>query len=233
MPLPAMISHTPDQLVALLSGMLPAFTAKSVRPPGVAAEPFRIWGLDPATAKPYDLNAYLFRSKDRKADTFDDVAVLFYRDEGKRWKVLRQRVTTTPGADALAKPMRQAGTAIVATGYYRGAWKRGLHHQAYPALVQSRDNAFYGWRDPNKDGTLDMSGVVYNDLAGINWHGAGKPSSTYVGGWSAGCTVNKEWADHESKMALVAKQEAATGATTLSVGIVDIADFPALAFLLE
>lgn len=223
---------SPADLAAILASLIPKMTAAAVVPPGAARTPYKVWGLG-SSPKPYDLNIYLIRSSDRKADTFDDVAVFLYRDEKLNWVVTRYRVTTTPGASALAAPMRTSGTAIVCPGYYQGCWKPGLHKGNYPALVQARDGAFYGWRDPNKDAMLDTSGTVYNDLGGINFHGAGDPESIYVGGWSAGCTVNAVWKEHLHKMELTKLQVKHTGVSTFSAGFVDVGAVPELAFLLK
>lgn len=186
---------------------------------------------------PYDLTLIGVRNPSDNADAFDDTLICLFRDERLVWQCRAWAITTDPGKEALAEPMRQAGTAIVAPGAYRGCWTKGKHHPdrptGYTAFVQAKPSAFWGWRDPNKDARLDRTGKLYDDLAGINMHKSGTPASTRVGGWSAGCQVFSVAAGLTEMLALYDLQvKHHPTSKTISYFLLDAGDVPELAVYL-
>lgn len=138
----------------------------------------------------YNLNIIGMRSKEHKANSFDDRICCVYRDE-RGWVTRTWAATCDPGVYWLEHPMRPTGTAILVPGQYRGAYKIGKHRGQYDALCQ-RGGPVKIYRDSNKDEILDMEPEsVTEGYYGINIHRASKREggSTEVDRWSAGCQV--------------------------------------------
>ena len=99
--------------------------------------------------------------------------------------------------------MNVKGTAILAPGQYRGAYKIG-YHKGYKALIQKKSVRVY--RDNNRDLVYDMNPKTTDEgVFGVNIHKAGY-NSTYIDSWSAGCQVFKVNSEFVSFMNLVKKQ---------------------------
>ncbi len=162
-------------------------------------------GFKAFTKGAYNLNIIGIRSKQRVANEFDDLMCCVYRESkdgpfiAKYWPC-----TTDPGTYWLENPMRVDGTAIMAPGQYRGAYRLDLHAGKYEALCQ-REAPIKVFRDSNRDEILDMEpDSLAEGFFGCNIHKAGK-HSTQVNKWSAGCQVLRE-GDFYELMALVYKQ---------------------------
>jgi hypothetical protein len=92
---------------------------------------------------------------------------------------------------------------------------------------------FKVWRDHNKDGSLDRSGVVYDDVTGLNCHKAyswnqGKAigQNKVVENWSAGCQVAEvSYANDYILMPLARKQVAKGAGKTFTYTLFDAKDF--------
>lgn len=187
-------------------------------------------GFKAFTTGSFNLNLVGLRSASDQSDLFDDTLVVVYRDASLAWQVERFPFTTDPGRAWLEKPMRQAGTAIIVPGQYRGVWTFGLHKGKYEALVQCGE--FKVWRDNDRDGVLARTGLVHTSFGGgINLHKAGKDSSR-VDLWSAGCQVLKREADFARVMTLAHAQADAGRGKTFTYALIDVGDHPALSDLL-
>ncbi len=140
--------------------------------------------------KGFDLNIVGIRTKELKADRFDDFITVFYRMNGE-WIFNVFKCTTDPGAYWLNHPekMSALGTAILKEGQYRKSHRLGRHHGKYAALVQNAPLTVI--RDANRDNFLDLdSGTEQTGLFGINIHRASpRHESIQVHDWSAGCQV--------------------------------------------
>lgn len=137
--------------------------------------------------KGYDLNLVGIRTRDTRANKFNDHLVVMWLWDGQ-WNLFAFPATTDPGVYWRNNPMRVEGTAVLVPGQYRGAYQIG-EHKSYPALVQRKDVKVY--RDDNRDDVLDLDPTTIQEgMFGINIHraSASKPSTT-VDKWSAGCQV--------------------------------------------
>lgn len=155
-----------------------------------------------------------------KADAFDDVLGIAYRDDFGNGVVLEHKGTTDPGLYWLKENMGNAnGTFILAPGQYPKCWSLG-NHKGYEALVQT-GYPFRGWRDNDKDGHLDMEGKIYTDVTGLNMHTTSFKSETEkVGAYSAGCQVRQKPEDHRMVMEIL-KRSAAIYSNTFSYTLID------------
>ena len=171
----------------------------------------RALGLHVCDSGAYDLNLFGIRSPERRANAFDDLLGCAYRErEDSGWVVRFWPATTDPGSPYLRDPMNRAGTAILAAGQYRGAYRIGKHRGEYDALVQSGPVKVY--RDDNRDDLLDFDGDPVEGVFGINLHASaqnphGDARSTQVGKWSAGCQVHATQRGFDEMMVLARKQQ--------------------------
>lgn len=139
--------------------------------------------------RPYELNIVGIRSAITRPNRFDDEIHVFYKTSKLNWEYHRFKATTDPGTYWLKHPMNLYGTAILAEGQYRNAYRLGLHRGKYLALVQIGKVTVI--RDFNRNNKLDFfSGVKGNGYYGINIHRASSTGTTkYVDKYSAGCQV--------------------------------------------
>lgn len=135
----------------------------------------------------YDwLNFHLIgiRSKEDKADSFDDLFVLVINND-----LYYFSGTTNPGSYWLQNFFNPSfgGTALLVPGQYLSTWKLGTHH-SLPAFVQAKNVKIY--RDSNKDLKSDKGGAISEGFFSINIHRANSSAiSSIIGKWSAGCQV--------------------------------------------
>lgn len=156
------------------------------------------------------LNLIAERSPGNMPDAFDDLfhAVMM---TNAGWLHRIYACTTDPGAYWLRNPGRVDGTAIIAPGQYRGAYREGLHKGRYPALVQCGPVDVF--RDRSQDGTPDATGPRYTGLYGVNIHRANADrTSTVVDKWSAGCIVLPDRRDHDELLTLYRRSATRYGA---------------------
>jgi len=149
----------------------------------------------------YNINIIGVRTPAMATNLFDDELHLVFKDHRDEWVDLSFACTTDPGLYWLKHPMRRAGTAVLKSGQYRGAYQIGQHRGRYTALVQRRPVTVY--RDRNCDDVVDMDpDTEVEGIYGINIHHAGHDSHR-VDKWSAGCTVVGNLLDWEIFMAIV------------------------------
>ncbi len=139
--------------------------------------------------KPNQLNIVGIRSTSTIPNRFDDEIHVFYKVAPLKWHYHVYKVTTDPGTFWLRNPMQPQGTAILAQGQYKGAYRIGLHQGKYKALVQVKPIIVI--RDYDRDAKLDFrNGTKSKGLFGINIHRANLNGITkQVDKYSAGCQV--------------------------------------------
>tara|TARA_R110002020_G_scaffold37239_17_gene112594 strand:+ start:28059 stop:28679 length:621 start_codon:yes stop_codon:yes gene_type:complete len=160
----------------------------------------------------WNVNIIGIRNSNAKANKFDDIMFVVYRNGRKNWEVKSYQITTDPGTYWLKKPMNVNGTAIVVPGQYRSIYKVGRHRGLYEALVQTGGRISV-YRDSNKDEILDMDpDSAISGYYGINVHKAGS-ESTSVDKWSAGCQVFARSSEFNDFMKLIKKSTGSYGET--------------------
>lgn len=142
--------------------------------------------------RPYELNIVGVRSNSTSSNRFDDALHVFYRANVKgvmSWQHFQFAITTDPGTYWLNNPAYEAGTAILKPGQYQNAYKIGLHHGKYEALVQARPVSIL--RDYDRNAILDFyNGSSFTGMFGINIHRANATGTTKtIDRYSAGCQV--------------------------------------------
>ena len=137
----------------------------------------------------YNMNIIGVRSNQNNKVTnkYDDCLVLIYNTDSG-WKRQIYNITTEPGFTIMKAPSNAKGTAILAPGQYRGAYKIDKHNGKYDALCQ-RNKVVKIYRDNNRDEVYDYKPeTIDTGMFGINIHKAGTFSKR-VDTWSAGCQV--------------------------------------------
>jgi len=154
--------------------------------------------------KVYNVNVRECRSKQTKANEFDDCLFLIYRDDDKDWIVHSYQITTDIGIRYLKTPINEDGAAILVPGQYRGVYSVARHRGKYEALCQ-KNGKVKVWRDDDRDKILDMDdSTIQEGYYGINIHRAAATGEMeYVNGYSAGCQVFKAARDFNEFMALI------------------------------
>ena len=148
----------------------------------------------------YNLNIIGIRSKDHKANSFDDRICAVFKD-AQGWVTRTWESTPEPGKYWLEHPTNVKGTAILVPGQYRSVWKIDKHQGKYDALCQRNGNV-KTYRDSNKDDVVDLDiQSITEGMYGINIHKAGL-DSTQVDRWSAGCQVFSRSADFDEFMSI-------------------------------
>ena len=139
----------------------------------------------------YNLNIIGVRSNQNNKVTnrYDDCIVLDYNTSvGHKRRIYS--ITTEPGLKTMKAPTNAKGTAILAPGQYRGAYKIDKHLGKYNALCQ-RNKPVKVYRDNNKDDKYDYNpATIESGLFGINIHRSNEFwTRATVDGYSAGCQV--------------------------------------------
>lgn len=172
---------------------------------------------------PYNINIIGIRNKNEIANSFDDTLCLIYRDDSLTLQLFSFPVTTDPGLYWLKNPLNVNGTAILVPGQYKGSHQVGMHKGQYEALVQKAPLKV--WRDANKDGVLNFSGIQHEGIFGINIHRSNpQTESQSVEKWSAGCTVFKKVADFDFFMSICHKSKNLYG-NSFTYTLLEEADF--------
>lgn len=147
----------------------------------------------------WDMNIIGVRRQGGSTNTFNDKLFLVARNASNVLQMWSWDITTDPGTFWLESPGNKMGTACLALGQYRGAYRYGLH-KGKPALVQVKNVKVY--RDNDKSKTHDMDpNTITEGVYGINIHRAGSDSKN-VDSWSAGCQVFKRDRDFTEFLSL-------------------------------
>lgn len=136
----------------------------------------------------YNLNLIGIRSRDTKANTFNDLFCVLFKMGGVE-QLWQFACTTDPGTYYRQNPLNVKGTAVLCEGQHKHMWQLGRHQGKYPALVQRGQTTVY--RDGDKNEDLDITDVVQDTgYFGINCHRASnKGIAEKVDKFSAGCQV--------------------------------------------
>ena len=151
----------------------------------------------------HNANIIGVRTASRVPGAFDDWMHLVWQVKEK-WEHYRWPITTDPGLYWLENPMNVDGTAILAPGQYRGAYRIGKHRDDYQAVVQTGGEVAV-YRDDDRNALLDPTGDLFWGYFGINHHRASAllDGSKQVGKWSAGCQVFADPDDFAEYLRLV------------------------------
>ena len=169
--------------------------------------------------KSWDLNIIGIRKKNGTPNKFDDRIFCVYKDDTGIMRFRSWACTTDPGLYWMNNPGNKLGTACLAPGQYRSAYKYGLHRGEKEALVQAK--VVKTFRDSNKNSILDLDpSTISEGLYGINIHRAGV-DSTNVDKWSAGCQVFAKDKDFTEFLSLCRKQISMTGFTTFTYTLLE------------
>lgn len=152
---------------------------------------FKTKGYAYFTKGNYNLNIIGVRSNHNHKVTneYDDYLVVIYNtDNGPQRKLYT--ITTEPGSKMMKSPICAKGTAILAPGQYRGAYKLDKHNGRYDALCQ-RNKPVKVYRDNNRNMIYDyIPESMEKGMFGINIHRSNeKWTRTTIDGYSAGCQV--------------------------------------------
>ena len=161
----------------------------------------------------YNMNIIGVRSNQNNKVTnkYDDCLVLIYNTE-TGWKRQIYNITTEPGHSSMKAPSNAKGTAILAPGQYREAYKIDKHNGKYDALCQ-RNKVVKVYRDNNHDEVYDYKPeTIDTGMFGINIHRSNETwTRSTVDGYSAGCQVFNDPKEFNSFMTLVKKSAAIFG----------------------
>jgi hypothetical protein len=155
--------------------------------------------------RPYELNIVGVRTRNAKANRFDDEIHVFYKSKPGKWEYHIFKATTDPGTYWLENPMQPQGTAILAQGQYVNAYHIGMHLGKYKALVQV--GAVKIMRDYDRNAKLDfLNGKKDTGFFGINIHRAMAQGTTKrIDKFSAGCQVFQNAVDFSHFMGMCEK----------------------------
>ena len=155
----------------------------------------------------YNMNIIGVRSNQNNKVTnkYDDCLVLIYNTE-TGWKRQIYNITTEPGHSSMKAPSNAKGTAILAPGQYREAYKIDKHNGKYDALCQ-RNKVVKVYRDNNHDEVYDYKPeTIDTGMFGINIHRSNETwTRSTVDGYSAGCQVFNDPKEFISFMNLIKK----------------------------
>lgn len=155
----------------------------------------------------YNMNIIGVRSNQNNKVTnkYDDCLVLIYNTE-TGWKRQIYSITTEPGLSSMKAPSNAKGTAILAPGQYRGAYKIDKHNGKYDALCQ-RNKVVKVYRDNNRNEVYDYKPeTIDTGMFGINIHRSNETwTRSTVDGYSAGCQAFNDPKEFISFMNLIKK----------------------------
>jgi tRNA(Ile)-lysidine synthase TilS/MesJ len=160
--------------------------------------------FEDASNKTYDVNIVGVRNNDPKiadkvTNIFDDYITISFKNEKGVWQFYSWMATTDPGKKGAQQFHNKKGVARLVPGQYRGVWSIDKHQGKYEALCQRNGNVTV-YRDANKDLVFEEK-VTDTGMFGINIHKAGQ-DSTWVDGWSEGCSVFKRVREFEQFMTI-------------------------------
>lgn len=176
-----------------------------------------------------NLNIWGVRCDITDTRRYNDLLLVFYKHNdyddnlNGSWRYDWFTITTDPSDINLIKPVNAKGCAVLAEGQFKGAFRLGKHKGDYDALVQNLPLPLY--RANRKDGTLDLSGLISYEMAGINIHRASKwKVIDAIGLYSAGCQVFKSVRDYEDKFMPLVKSASIKYGSVFTYTLININD---------
>ena len=159
----------------------------------------------------FNLNIFGIRSSERKVGAFDDFIAVVYKDGNDDFVVKWWPATTDTGSFYAQNPLNPHGCAFLVPGQHSKAFKIGLHHGKYEALVQLSPLPVY--RDNDKDLVMDLDpSKIETGMFGLNLHSVDPKMESFQNyKWSAGCQVMPKKKNHLELMALCKKSAAIYG----------------------
>lgn len=155
----------------------------------------------------YNVNIIGVRSNQNNKVTnkYDDYLVVIY-NTNTGWKRHIYNITTEPGLKLMKAPSNSKGTAILAPGQYKGAYKIDKHRGKYYALCQ-RNAVVKVYRDNNRDTVYDYKPeTIDTGMFGINIHRSNEFwTRSTIDGYSAGCQVFNDPKEFNSFMTIIKK----------------------------
>lgn len=162
-------------------------------------------------------------------DEFDDHLYMVWKDVKGRNELRVFALTTEPGKKALVSPVNSQGTFMLANGFHRDLWEKGLHKGRYAALTQAGQAR--GWRDNDRDTQYDFDKSQTFEAWGINLHTTRETEGYFfnsVGNWSHGCQVLKHPNDLHQVLYRCDIDSHTNGTRTWHYLLVDDTDFEAI-----
>ncbi len=160
----------------------------------------------------YNLNIIGVRSnqENRITNKYDDCIVIIYNTK-LGWKRQIFDITTEPGLKSMKNPSNK-GTAILAPGQYKGAYKIDKHGGKYDALCQ-RLKPVKVYRDGNKNDIYDfIPSKLDVGMFGINIHRSNEFwTRSTIDYYSAGCQVFNDPKNFNTFMTLAKKSASIYG----------------------
>lgn len=155
----------------------------------------------------YNLNIIGVRSNqgNKVTNKYDDYLVVIYdTDNGSKRNIYN--ITTEPGLSLMERPSNAKGTAILAPGQYRGAYKIDKHRGKYDALCQ-RNKPVKVYRDNNRNKVYDYNPDTLDvGMFGINIHRSNEFwTRSTIDQYSAGCQVFNDPKEFTAFMTVVKK----------------------------
>lgn len=162
-------------------------------------------GADSFNIQPQVLNLFGIRSACLDGGKFDDIIGVAYLDDTGNEVLEQYPATTDPGLQYLQTPINVKGTGILAPGFYKNFWKRGIH-KGYLALIQCGNAKAY--RDTDRDKQLDFMNLqTITPDTRCDLHGAWKDNKARQNiNYSAMCQVLQDWKDFQHIMDLADRQ---------------------------
>lgn len=159
----------------------------------------------------FNLNIVSFRNTKtghKVTNQFDDTLTVSYKENGN-WMLKTYAVTVDPGKKPMNNPSNKKGCAILVPGQYRATYTVRNHQGKYEALCQRQDKNVRVYRDNNKDSVYNLDPTsIESGIFGINIHRSNPTTeSSFVDGWSEGCTVFKRVKDFNEFMTIVNKSK--------------------------
>lgn len=157
--------------------------------------------------KPYEINSVGIRSDSTKPNSFDDLMLVWYKDNDGNTIEHHFPITTDPGTYWLENPMNPKGTALLKQGQYKDAYQIGKHQGKYTALTQRKPVTVL--RDYDRKNELDfVNGTPDTGMHGINIHRANSTGTTKsINKYSAGCQVFANADDFKKFLSLAQKHK--------------------------
>lgn len=157
--------------------------------------------------RPYEMNIVGIRSDTTKPNSFDDMILVWYKNDKGQIVEHLYPATTDPSTYWLEHPSNPKGAALLKQGQYKDAYTIGLHAGKYKALRQNKPVTVL--RQYDRKNELDfLNGKPDTGMFGINIHRASSKGTTKeIGRYSAGCQVFANADDFNEFLGMAERQK--------------------------